>query len=66
MEERIIELETKVAFQEDAISELREVTTTQEQQILKLERELKEIRAQLIEVDLGSGGTSEEPPPPHY
>jgi len=47
MEERLIELETRVAFQEKTIEELNEVITKQQEQIDLLAEEIKLLTAQL-------------------
>jgi len=67
METRIVELETRVAFQEHALQELNAVVARQQQEILQLRRELEALRAQiraLAPAPVADRG--EEPPPPHY
>jgi SlyX protein len=67
MEERIIELETKLAFQDDTILKLEAEVNTQAQQIFKLQKEFTELRkhitsgenAQIMKLE-------DEAPPPHY
>lgn len=67
MEERFIELETKIAFQENTIDALNEVVTNQQSQIERLEAEIKAIKEQLANLaDALPGGQMPEPPPPHY
>lgn len=67
MEHRLVELETKLAFQEDTIQKLNDVATLQQKQIDRLSRELEEIKSHLREImpSLVSS-EKEEKPPPHY
>ena len=66
-EDRLIELETKVAFQEDSIQKLTEAVNQHEKELYRLTREVKIMRehatsqseSQLADLD-------DEPPPPHY
>jgi SlyX protein len=67
MEKRIIELETKLSYQDHMIQELNDVVTGQQKQIDALEVELRRIREHLK----GSSESQlarpdEEVPPPHY
>jgi SlyX protein len=67
MDDRLIELETKVAFQEDSIQKLTEAVNQHERELYRLTREMKMLRehataqseSQLAEL-------ADEPPPPHY
>lgn len=67
MESRIIDLETKVAYQEDLLEQLNEVVTRQQSEIDELLHQLKQLKRTLKE-QLGEGikPVSEEEPPPHY
>lgn len=47
MEERLIELETRLAFQEKTLEELNEVVVHQQQQIDRLEEELSLLTTRL-------------------
>ena len=67
METRIVELETRVAFQEHTLQELNTVVVRQQQELLALRRELEALRAQvraLAPAPVADRG--EETPPPHY
>ncbi|MDX8406131.1 MAG: SlyX family protein [Mariprofundus sp.] len=67
MENRIIELETRLSYQDYTIGELNEVVTRQQEQIDQLEAALQTLRRHLKQQ--GSSGLArpdEEAPPPHY
>jgi len=67
IEDQLIELQTRLAFQEDTIARLNEVVTSQQQQIDRLRVALDNVVG-LLGDDGGSaarGGDVEEPPP-HY
>ena len=67
MEERIIELETKVAFQEDTIGKLNDIITEHQREIYRLTRELEAIRTKLIALAPPLlANLDDEAPPPHY
>ncbi|ATX82854.1 SlyX protein [Mariprofundus ferrinatatus] len=67
MEKRIIELETKISYQDHIISELDDVVTSQQKQIEKLEKEMKRVQAHLKALtSSGLAHPDEESPPPHY
>jgi SlyX protein len=64
MEERIVELEIRVAYQDKVIADLDEVVRAFTERVEKLERELEELK----ETALAGGpevGPSDDPPP-HY
>jgi len=67
MHDRIVELETKVAFQEQALTELSDALAHQQRQIEALDKALRELRIQFTAA-LPSlvALPSEETPPPHY
>jgi len=65
MQERIIELEKRSAFQEDMIAQLNEVVTAQQRQIDELTKQLAFLRETLVGGDLVKEA-DEETPPPHY
>ena len=73
MEFRLTELETRVAFQEHALSELSDALAAARDEeartTLLLHRALEELRQ--LRMALSSGGPAgndpaSEPPPPHY
>jgi SlyX protein len=67
MENRFIELETRLAFQDNSLQELNAVVVRQQREISALTRELETIKAQLktLAPDLVAS-RAEETPPPHY
>jgi len=67
MENRLIELESRLAFQEHTLQELNGVVARQQQEILALRRELETLRTQLRAMAPALvANRAEEPPPPHY
>ncbi|MDG0995877.1 MAG: SlyX family protein [Gammaproteobacteria bacterium] len=64
---RFINIETKLAYQEDLLQELNQVVIKMQQQIDKLELRNQMLRDNLkqIEASLPSEGHANEPPP-HY
>ncbi len=67
MDERLIEIETKVAYQEHTIAELNDVIYRQQQQIDQLERLCKALTDRVQ--DMAETATTEKvghEKPPHY
>ncbi len=66
MQNELVELETKLAFQEDLIQALNQTLAEQQQELLELRRDVAELQVQLraMAPGLASGITDE--PPPHY
>lgn len=67
LDARIVELETRLAFQEDSIEALSNTVAEQQQTIEKLTIMIKHVNQQLksLPQEIGSD-TGSEPPPPHY
>lgn len=64
---RLIELETRVAFQEHTLAELNDVVTAQARELIELRRELERAMADLKTLrGLLYADPASEPPPPHY
>jgi SlyX protein len=67
-EQRIIEIETKLAYQEQMLGELNQVLTDQQAQLSNLERVSRRLVERLE--SLGSAGEGGDDPvderPPHY
>ena len=67
MEERLIELETRLAFQEDAIHHLNQTVADQRRQIDALEQRIEQLKQRLQSLNPSPlEGDQPEPPPPHY
>ena len=67
MEDRLINLETKVAYQEDLIQELRDSLDEHWQILDRLSREVKAMQTKLAAVDPPQVmDAKDESPPPHY
>jgi len=65
MENRIIELETRLTYQDDLLQKLDEVIIRQQREIDALKLQVRHISDQLRNPPL-EGSIGEEPPPPHY
>lgn len=64
-EDGVVELQTRLAFQEHTIAELNEALVDQQRQIDQLNLALDSLMTRVRE--LPSGDTNEpDPPPPHY
>jgi len=67
MDERLIEIETKVAYQEHTISELNDVIYRQQQQIDQLERICKALTDSVQDMaENTTSNTGGHEKPPHY
>lgn len=67
MNERLTELEVRVAFQDKTLQDLNEVVTRQQREIARLEKELEAVKSQLSELTPSMVIPPEdEKPPPHY
>jgi len=67
MNDDIIDLQTRVAFQDGLLEELNQVLTNQQQQITRLENAMGVMRSQIETMQSSqSEGETIEPPPPHY
>jgi len=66
MQNQLVELETKLAFQEDMIQALNRTVAEQQQELLEMKRDIEELQTQLraLAPSLASNVTDE--PPPHY
>lgn len=67
MDERLIDIETKLAYQEDLIQELNRIVSTQQQEISGLRRLCDELAERLrsLSESLQATGHADERPP-HY
>lgn len=67
MEDRIQELEIRVAFQDDLLSSLNAEVHSAHQELLRLRAEIDSLRASVDGMKSGvRADPSQEPPPPHY
>ncbi len=67
LNDRIVELETKVSFQEHALNELSDALAQQQRQIDTMEMKLRELQARFAAIQPSIiAHASEETPPPHY
>jgi len=64
--ERITDLETRSAFQEEAFEELSAVVAEQMRQIEKLESKLKSLQEKVDSPGAPGGDAPQNDPPPHY
>lgn len=67
MESKIIDLQSKLAFQDETINELNEVITDQQNQIDQLREDIRLLNLRIVSVAESANVSEEkEPPPPHY
>ena len=66
-ENKIIDLETRLAFQEETINELNEVITDQQHQLDQLREEINLLNLRVVSLaETNVDSNEKEPPPPHY
>ncbi|WP_263264005.1 SlyX family protein [Pseudomonas sp. RIT-PI-S] len=66
VENRVTELETRLAFQDDTIQALNEVLIDQQRQLERLGLQLAQLTERYRELAGQYGEAGDEPPPPHY
>jgi SlyX protein len=66
LEMRVVELETRQAFQDDAIQSLNDVVFEQGQVIERLQLQMAELLKRYGELAGQFGSEGDEAPPPHY
>ena len=64
--EEIIDIQSRLAFQEDALTELNRVAVQQQQEIRELKKAIEEMKQGLKSLAASLPGRGEEEPPPHY
>ena len=66
--QRIDELESRLAFQDDTIEQLNRSLTAQQRRLETAERQLAILieHTRKLSQEVGVGEIGEEPPPPHY
>jgi len=65
-EDLLVDLQTRLAFQDHAISELSDVIASQQRQIDVLERRLKALDDKLITLEESVDTHHDNEKPPHY
>ena len=68
MQQQLIELESKLAFQEDTVNSLNNELHQHQMQIKKLQQQVMLLADKLRQLpeDQGILSPEDEPPPPHY
>jgi SlyX protein len=66
MESRLADIEVKLSFSEDLLDELNRAVARQQQQIERLQQELRALREHVIANQPAPTGTPPDEPPPHY
>lgn len=66
LEEQIIELQSRVTFQEDTLNELNEALVVQNAQVELVRQQLRALAERYLELKAQGNDTSDEQPPPHY
>lgn len=66
MQNEIIELETKIAFQEDMIQALNSTLAEQQQELVELKRDIEELQTQLRNIAPALSAVTTDETPPHY
>ena len=68
MEDRINDLESRIAFQEHTIQELQDLVATHQKQLYDMEEALKVMARRVSQMSAASSGagSSDDERPPHY
>ena len=66
LEDRIVELETRLVHQDETIRELSDMVSEQWMRIDALQRRIEELKERLMQQADEIRDPSDEPPPPHY
>lgn len=67
LEQRLEQLESRQAFQDDTQNSLSDVLARQAQEIATLQRQVEHLAQRLQEALEGAGGAdADQQPPPHY
>ena len=67
LKKRVVELETRIAFQEQTISDLSDVIVRQQADIDQVGQMMQRLAGRMASFeDIGGQGSEPEPPPPHY
>ncbi|MEK1940928.1 MAG: SlyX family protein [Pseudomonas sp.] len=66
LELRVMELETRLAFQDDTIQTLNDELVEQQRIIERLQMQISALAKRQEDMQSGFGMSEEEAPPPHY
>ncbi|GLK91410.1 SlyX family protein [Pseudomonas turukhanskensis] len=66
LELRVMELETRLAFQDDTIQALNDELVAQQRNIERLQLQIAALAKRQEDMQSGFGMSEEEAPPPHY
>lgn len=66
MEQRVEQLETRVAFQDEALNRLSDIIAGQRKELDQLHQEMAELKARFREIRLSAVNPDESETPPHY
>ena len=66
MDQAIIDLQTKLSFQDELLEQLNHVITDQQQQISRLEVRLEALKSQVHTMQSTQVVSDANEPPPHY
>jgi len=67
--DELIELQTRIAYQEDTINQLNDAVTRQDADILQLQQQIRLLAKRIDELSFAPNNGSDEIPnerPPHY
>jgi SlyX protein len=65
-EERLVELETRLAYQDQLVEALNKLVFEQDKRVQKLELTCKNLGKQLLDLAEDSAIAESDEPPPHY
>ena len=66
MDQAIIDLQTKLSFQDELLEQLNQIITDQQQQISRLELKLESLKSQVQTMQSTQVVSDANEPPPHY
>ena len=66
MEQRIEQLETRVAFQDETLNQLSDIVAGQRKELDQLQQEITELKARFREIRVTAVNPQEPETPPHY
>lgn len=66
MEDRIEQLETRIAFQDETLNRLSDIVAGQRKALDQLQQEMAELKARFQEIRVSGINPQEPETPPHY